>query len=51
MMIFDRKIKNFLQKKMYFHKDVNSKNKFGKKVIYKLFTEIKKNPEKYINVK
>ena len=51
MMIFDKKIKNFLQKKMYFHKDVNSKNKFGKKVIYKLFTEIKKNPEKYINVK
>ena len=51
MMIFDKKIKNFLQKKMYFHKDVNSKTKFGKKVIYKLFTEIKKNPEKYINVK
>ena len=51
MMIFDRKIKNFLQKKMYFHKDVNSKTKFGKKVIYKLFTEIKKNPQKYINVK
>ena len=51
MMIFDRKIKNFLQKKMYFHKDVNSKTKFGKKIIYKLFTEIKKNPKKYINVK
>ena len=51
MMIFDRKIKNFLQKKMYFHKDVNSKTKFGKKVIYKLFSEIKKNPKKYINVK
>ena len=51
MMVFDRKIKNFLQKKMYFHKDVNSKTKFGKKVIYKLFTEIKKNPKKYINVK
>ena len=51
MMIFDRKIKNFLQKKMYFHKDVNIKTKFGKKVIYKLFTEIKKNPKKYINVK
>ena len=51
MMVFDKKIKNFLQKKMYFHKDVNSKTKFGKKVIYKLFTEIKKNPKKYINVK
>ena len=51
MMIFDKKIKNFLQKKMYFHKDVNSKTKFGKKVIYKLLAEIKKNPEKYINVK
>ena len=51
MMIFDRKIKNFLKKKMYFHKDVNIKTKFGKKVIYKLFTEIKKNPKKYINVK
>ena len=51
MMIFDKKIKNFLQKKMYFHKDVNSKTKFGKKVIYKLFIEIKKNPKKYINVK
>ena len=32
MMIFDKKIKNFLQKKMYFHKDVNSKTKFGKKL-------------------
>jgi len=51
MMIFDKKIKNFLQKKMYFHKDVNSKTKFGKKVIYKLFIEIKKNPKKYINIK
>ena len=51
MMVFDKKIKNFLQKKMYFHKDVNLKTKFGKKVIYKLFTEIKKNPKKYINIK
>ena len=49
--IFDKKIKNFLKHKMYFHKDVNSRTNYGKKVITKLFLQIKKNPKKYINIK
>ena len=36
---------------MYFHKNVNSKTNFGRKVITKLFSEIKKNPKKFINIK
>ncbi len=51
MQLFDRKIKSFLKQKMYFHKNVNSKTKHGRKVIIKLFTQIKKNPKKYINIK
>ena len=46
---FDKKIKSFLKQKMYFHKKVNSKTNFGRKVIIRLFLQIKKNPKKYIN--
>ena len=51
MQKFDKKIKIFLKQKMYFHKDVNSKTNYGRKVITKLFLQIKKNPKKYINIK
>ena len=51
MQIFDIKIKNFLKQKMYFHKNVNSKTNYGRKVIKSLFSQIKKNPKKYINIK
>ena len=50
MQKFDKKIKTFLKKKMYFHKDVNSNTIYGKKVLTKLFLQIKKNPKKYINI-
>ena len=36
---------------MYFHKSVNKKTNYGKKIIKKLFLIIKKNPKKYINIK
>ena len=48
---FDKKIKSFLKQKMYFHKKVSSKTNYGRKVITKLFLQIKKNPKKYINIK
>ena len=51
MKIFDNKIKKFLKQQMYFHKKVNSKTNFGRKVITKLFTSIKHNPKKYIDIK
>ena len=51
MLLFDKKIKSFLKQKMYFHKNVNSKTNYGRKVIKKLFSQIKKNPSKYINIK
>ena len=51
MQKFDKKIKSFLKHKMYFHKNVNSKTNYGRKVITKLFLKIKKNPKKYINIK
>ena len=47
---FDKKIKSFLRKKMYYHKKVKSNTNDGKKIIKKLFSSIKKNPSKYINV-
>ena len=50
MQKFDKKIKNFLRKKMYYHKNVKSNTNYGKKIIKKLFLSIKKNPNKYINV-
>ena len=42
MKLFDKKIKSFLKQKMYFHKNVNSKTNYGRKVIIKLFNQIKK---------
>ena len=47
---FDNRIKNFLRKKMYYHKNVKSNTNNGKKIIRKLFLSIKKNPNKYLNV-
>ena len=51
MKIFDLKIKSFLKQKMYFHKNVNMKTNYGRKIIKNLFFKIKKNPKKYINIK
>ena len=51
MQKFDKEIKNFLKQKMYFHKNVNSKTNYGRKVLTRLFLQIKKNPKKYINMK
>ncbi len=51
MKIFDNKIKKFLKQKMYFHKKVNYKTNYGKKIVTKLFTSIKRNPRKYIDIK
>ena len=47
---FDRKIKIFLKKKMYYHKEVIKNTNRGKTIIRKLFLSIKKKPERYINV-
>ena len=35
---------------MYFHKSVNIKTNYGKKIIKNLFLLIKKNPKKYVNI-
>ena len=48
---FDSKIKFFLRQKMYFHKSVNKKTNYGRKIIKDLFLLIRKNPKKYINIK
>ena len=48
---FDMKIKKFLKKNMYFHREVHSRTMFGRKIITKLFTIIKRNPKKYINIR
>ena len=50
MIKFDKKIKNFLRKKMYYHQKIKFNTNEGKKIVKKLFLSIKKNPEKYINV-
>ena len=47
---FDLEIKKFLKQKMYFHKNVNTKTNYGRKIIKSLFFKIKKNPKKYINI-
>ena len=47
---FDKKIKSFLRRKMYYHKEVKLNTNNGKKIIKKLFLSIRKNPNKYINV-
>tara|TARA_B100000963_G_scaffold197639_1_gene171981 strand:+ start:1090 stop:2226 length:1137 start_codon:yes stop_codon:yes gene_type:complete len=51
MQKFDNQIKLFLRKKMYFHKNVYSKTNYGRKVITKLFSKIKRNPRQFINIK
>ena len=50
MQDFDLKIKKFLRQKMYFHRTVNVKTNYGRKIIKSLFFKIKKNPKKYINI-
>ena len=47
---FDKKIKIFLKRKMYFHKNVKKNTNQGTKIINELFTSIKKNPSIYIHV-
>ncbi len=47
---FDINIKKFLKKKMYYHKNILQKTNYGKIVIKSLFSNIKKNPKKYINL-
>ena len=50
MKLFDKGIKSFLRKKMYYHKNVKINTNQGKKIISKLFRSIKENPKRYINV-
>ena len=47
---FDKAIKIFLRKNMYYHKSVKFNTLEWKKIIRKLFLTIRKNPNKYINV-
>jgi len=35
---------------MYFHKSVNTKTNYGRKIIKNLFLKIKKNPKKFIDI-
>ena len=51
MNLFDINIKKFLRKKMYFNNKVIKKTNFGKKIIKHLFLKIKKNPNKYLDLK
>ena len=48
MKLFDKNIKKFFKKNMYYHKNVIHKTNLGKKIVKKLFFKIKKNPKKYI---
>ena len=50
MQKFDNKIKSFLKRKMYFHKNVYSKTNLGRRIVTKLFTKIRKNPNKFMNI-
>ena len=50
MKTFDQQIKKFLKQRMYYSKSVKKNTNEGKKIIKKLFSKIKKNPESYINV-
>ena len=47
---FDNKIKKFLRVKMYYHKDVKLNTNKGREIIKSLFEQIKKKPERYLNV-
>ena len=51
MSSFHISIKKFLKENMYLNKKVVHKTKNGKRVISALFTRIRKNPRKYINIK
>ena len=48
---FDEQIKKFLRQKMYFNSKDNSRTNYGRKVISKLFTKIKKKPKQFINIR
>ncbi len=48
MKFFDKSVKKFLKKNMYYHKNVIHKTNLGKRVVKKLFFKIKKNPKKFI---
>ncbi len=50
MNLFDEKVKFFLKKKMYYHKNVIHKTNYGKKIIRTLFLKIRKNPKKFIKI-
>ena len=45
----EREIKFFLRVKMYNNKNVLKKNDKGKAIIRKLFSNLSKNPKKYLN--
>ena len=47
---FDKEIKKFLKKNMYFHKNIKENTDQGKEIIKKLFINIMKNPVNYLNV-
>ena len=42
MKLFDKSVKSFFKKNMYYHKNVIHKTNLGKKIIKKLFFKIKK---------
>jgi dGTPase len=46
----EKEVRFFLRSKMYNNKKVLSKNNQGKKIVSKLFYEIKNNPKKFISV-
>ncbi len=48
MKFFDSNVKIFLKKNMYYHKNVIHKTNFGKRIVKKLFSKIKKNPQKFV---
>ena len=47
---FDKEIKKFLKKNMYFHKNIKENTDQGKEIIKNLFINIMKNPVNYLNV-
>ncbi len=47
---FDENVKSFLKENMYYNKNVIHKTNYGKKIISKLFFNIKKNPKKFIKI-
>ena len=47
---FDKEIKKFLKKNMYFHKNIKENTDRGKEIIKSLFINIMKNPVNYLNV-